>query len=76
MTFELLESKTVRIKTGDPDFMIVDNICMVPRAGFELSEDCPKDYAYIINLAILQGWLKPVANMKRSEQIFNALENS
>ena len=74
--FKLSEPVTVRVKPGDRDFMIVDNLCMVPRAGFELSKDCPESYAFTINMAILKGWLKPVASMKRSEQILNILERS
>lgn len=76
INFETLESKTVSLRQGDPDFTIQDNFCIVQRAAIEISNSCPHGYALIIAEAISKGWLKPVAHIKKTEQIFNILENS
>ena len=42
MTY-IAPDKTIKtIRKDDPDFMIVNGIVMAPRAGFEISNDCPK----------------------------------
>jgi hypothetical protein len=44
-----------------------------PRAGFEISQGCPKEYKMIINECIRNGWLTPVANVTERELIFMGL---
>lgn len=55
------------IKQDDPKFNIIDGIFSVPRAGFEISEECSPHFKTIIGKAIQMGWLKPVAYVKDSE---------
>ena len=55
------------IRKDDPDFIIDNGIIMSPRAGFEISNDCPRQYKLMITEAIKNGWLKPVAYIKQSE---------
>ncbi len=55
------------VKPGDSKFTIVDGMVVVPRAGFEITSSCPKDYRHIILSCIQHGWLKPVANVKDNE---------
>lgn len=76
INFETLESKTVALRPGDPGFTIQDNFYIVQRAGIEIQSNCPHGYALIIAEAINKGWLKPVAHIKKTEQVFNLLENS
>ena len=60
--------KTIKtIRKDDPNFMIDNGIIMAPRAGFEISNDCPKQYKSMITEAVKNGWLKPVAYIKESE---------
>jgi len=55
--------------------MIQDTYVMAPRAGFEISIDCPNTYAEVIKESIRMGWLKPVATVTERELIFMGLSN-
>jgi hypothetical protein len=48
---------------------------MVPRAGFDISQSCPKEYRMIILECINIGWLKPVAHVHERELLFMGLSN-
>jgi len=61
------------IRQDDPDFQIDNGFVMAPRAGFEISNDCPKQYKHMIIEAIKQGWLQPIAYMKESEYTWEQL---
>ena len=53
------------IKPGDPDFTFCpDGLTVVTRAGLEISANCPPQYHAIIETAVKQGWLQPVAYMR------------
>lgn len=76
MNFTTLESNTVKLKPGDPGFVIVDNLCIVQRAAIEIQYGCPVSYAQMITYALSKGWIAPVAHIKKTEQIFDILEKS
>jgi len=61
------------IKKDDPKFYIMDGSIMSPRAGFEFSPSCPKEYKMIIQQALQYGYLKPVAIVKDNELFWDAL---
>jgi hypothetical protein len=61
------------IRQDDPDFQIDNGFVMAPRAGFEISNDCPRQYKLMITEAVKNGWLQPVAYMKESEFIWEKL---
>jgi hypothetical protein len=44
-----------------------------PRAGFEISNNCPAEYKSIFITAINAGWLKPVAHMHEREVLISGL---
>ena len=67
MTFTTTDKTIKTIRKDDPDFIIDNGIIMSPRAGFEISNDCPRQYKLMITEAIKNGWLKPVAYIKQSE---------
>ena len=67
MTFTNPDKTIKTIRKDDPNFMIDNGIIMAPRAGFEISNDCPRQYKSMIMEAIKNGWLKPVAYIKESE---------
>lgn len=73
MTFTLPEKTIKTIRRDDPDFIIDNGIFMAPRAGFEINNDCPKQYTSMITEAIKNGWLKPVAYIKESEYVWEKL---
>ena len=67
-------NKTIKtIRKDDPDFMIDNGIVMSPRAGFEISNDCPRQYKLMIMEATKNGWLQPIAYMKESEYVWEKL---
>jgi hypothetical protein len=73
MKFVQQVSKIRTIKQGDPKFMIQDGLVICPRAGFEINENCPREYRQIIADCIDRGWLKPVAHVYGKELTMDAL---
>ena len=71
--FTMLDTTIKTIRKDDPDFMIDNGIVMAPRAGFEISNDCPRQYKLMIMEAIKNGWLQPIAYMKESEFVWEKL---
>jgi len=70
-----LEKSNIRIlRRGDPMFHIVGNVTLTPRAGFEISDGCPKEYAGVIARCIQSGWLKPVAYMRDDELFWDKIK--
>ena len=73
MTFTSPDKIIKTIRQSDPDFMIDNGIVMAPRAGIEISQRCPSNYASLIAECINHGWLKPVAYIKESEYVWEKL---
>ena len=62
------------LRPGDEDFTFSpDGIQLVPRASFEISNNCPAEYRSIFVTAINAGWLKPVAHMRDTEYTMELL---
>jgi hypothetical protein len=61
------------LRPGDPGFTIDDGFMTSPRAGFEISNNCPAEYKSIFITAINAGWLKPVAYMHEREVLISGL---
>jgi hypothetical protein len=67
---------TVRIKTirqGDADWYINDGIKMAPRASVELSAMISLSDSLVIQRALANGYLKPVAYMREDEYMWEKL---
>jgi len=64
--------KTLRSKDADFSFS-PDGFMMVPRASFEVSDQCPREYKLIIAECISNGWLRPVAHMLDTEYTMELL---
>ena len=73
MTYTTPDKIIKTIRKDDPDFYIDNGIVMSPRAGIEISNDCPRQYKSMIMEAIKNGWLKPIAYMKESEYTWEVL---
>jgi hypothetical protein len=73
MTYTPYKSQIRTLKQSDPKFVIYDGLMQAPRAGFEISQGCPKEYTMIIDECIRKGWLKPVAHVAERELIFMGL---
>jgi len=70
---KIRQTKIRTVRQGDPLWMLKDGYVVSPRAGFEISNDCPKEYRLIITDCIDRGWLKPVANVYGKELTMDAL---
>jgi hypothetical protein len=75
MNFTTHHSQTRTLKQSDPRFHIHDKFTVTPRAGFEISQQCPREYRLIIAECISNGWLKPVAHVTERELLFMGLAN-
>ena len=73
MTYTVYQSQVRTIRQEDPNFMIQDGLTVTPRAGFEISNTCPRQYKSMIMEAIKNGWLQPIANLTERELIFMGL---
>ncbi len=73
MNITLRKSQIRTLKKSDPNFNIVDQFVVAPRAGFEIDLGCPKEYRAVISECIERGWLRPVANVTERELIFMGL---
>ena len=75
MNIKVHKSQIRTIKQDDPRFQIQDLFTIATRAGFEISQGCPREYRMIISECINNGWLKPVAYMTERELLFSGLSN-
>ena len=73
MTYTVYQSQVRTIRQEDPNFTIQDGLTITPRAGFEISNNCPRQYKLMIMESIKNGWLQPVANLTERELIFMGL---
>ncbi len=71
--YNIHQSQIRTLRPGDRNFQIIDGLTMTSRAGFEISNSCPKEYKSILITAINAGWIKPVANLTERELIFMGL---
>jgi hypothetical protein len=63
------------LRQSDTDFTFSpDGIRLVPRASFEISENCPAQYQKFLYECWANGWIKPVAHMKDSEYTWELLQ--
>lgn len=67
------KSNIKTIRPGDPDWIIIDGLTISHRAGFEISQRCPSNYASILAECINQGWIKPVAYQPVHEEFMEKL---
>lgn len=75
MTYTIRRSQIRTLTSNDPKFHITDGLIVSPRAGFNISQGCPKEYRMIILECINNKWLEPVATVTERELIFMGLSN-
>jgi hypothetical protein len=61
------------IRPGDPDWHLRDGLIVTPRAGFEITSGCPIEYKRVIQECIRQSWLKPVAQVRDEDLVWERL---
>jgi hypothetical protein len=75
MNYTVHKNQIRTLRQDDPRFHIKDKFVVSPRAGFEISHDCPRTHKLMIMEAIKNEWLLPVANITERELIFMGLTN-
>ena len=70
------QSKVRKIDRNDRRFWIQDEIVVVARAGFEISQNCPAEYKNILITAVNAGWVKPVAHVHERELLVMGLADA
>lgn len=74
MSINIPTKRSIRtIRRDDQNFMITDGMYVTPRAGFELSKDCPAYVQQSIEQAVSRGWIKSVAYMTEREYMLIGL---
>jgi hypothetical protein len=73
MQISIRESNIRTIRQEDPKFMLIDGLVTCPRAGFEISNTCPRQYKSMIMEAVKNGWLQPVAHVYGKELTMDAM---
>ncbi len=73
MTFKVSKTKIKTIKSDDRMFYIKGDITMTPRAGFEISKQCPREYGLILTECIDRGWIQPIAYMRDDEYVWEQI---
>ena len=77
MTIQATEkvNKIKTLKRGDRGFTIcVDGFSIAPRAGFQINNQCPKEYKLILQECISKGWIEPVAYVTEQEFMWDELK--
>lgn len=75
MSFKVHQSTIRTIRPGDPLFKLKDGIVMGQRAGFEIKQECPREYKLVLQDCIDRGWIVPVACMHDYEMTFAVLKD-
>lgn len=74
MKYRVHKTSIRTLRPNDPNFILDDGIILSPRAGFEVSQQCPKEYKMILQECIRYGWIMPVANVYDHELTFDILK--
>lgn len=74
MMFTATKNDIKAIRPGDPLWHIKSHFVLTPRAGFEISNQCPAEYKAILATCMQKGWLKPVAYLKGAEATMEYLK--
>jgi hypothetical protein len=72
--YKVPKVKIKTIKNDNPMFYIRGDITVSGRAGFEISQSCPREYRLVLSECIDRGWIKPVAYMRDDEYVWEELK--
>ena len=73
MNLNIRETTLKTVKPGEVGFTLVDGLVVAQRAGFEINQQCPREYKLILQECINRGWLKPVAVVHDYELTWDSL---
>jgi hypothetical protein len=67
VTFTVSSSPWVTLRQGDPSFQLHGPYTLANRAGIEITNRCPREYADIIAQAYERGWIKLIATVPKDD---------
>jgi hypothetical protein len=68
--------KVLCLKSNDDNFRFCnDGFTLTPRAGLEVSANCPSSVRMTIERAMIDGFIRPVAFIRESELIWGKLKD-
>lgn len=70
MTFTASESPWVTLRPGNPSFQLQGPLTVANRAGIEITDKCPREYASIIAQAYERGWIKMIAIVPKDDPTY------
>ena len=70
---KVTQTKIRILRDTDQNWFIPEGAVIYPRAGFEVSPNCPSPEAQVVKHAIAMGWVKPVAYMIDHELMWEEL---
>ena len=70
VTFAVSETPWVTLRKGDPSFQLQGPYTLATRASIEITKDCPREYASIIQQAHDRSWLKAVAVVPKNDPTY------
>ena len=73
MTYTIHKSIVRTIQAGEPDFNIIDGMCVYPRAEIVVMPGAPANVATTLDWAIAQGYIRCAANVKDYELMMDRL---
>lgn len=74
--FKIYKTNIRTLRPNDPNFILDDGIILSPRAGFEITQQCPKEYKMILQECMRYGWITPVANVYDHELTWDSLRKN
>lgn len=75
MSFVQHQSNIRTIRHDDDDFMLTDGFVQYPRAMLHILPGCPSHVRDMINWALAEGYLKPVAHLRDNELMWDRLSS-
>jgi hypothetical protein len=73
VTFTGHEKTIIRLEANQRAFVISDDISEYPRACIEIDNACPGPLAEAIIEATRNGWVKPIAYIRKQELMWGDL---
>jgi hypothetical protein len=61
------------VRPGDAQWYVSDGLTMAGRAGMELDKNCPKQVVRMLEQALVQGWIRPVAHIYDYEAVWDTM---
>lgn len=61
------------VSPGDAQWYVSDGLKMAARAGVEIDAECPAQYLRMLEFALDEGWIRPVAHIYDYEAVWDTM---